>query len=248
MTTPAHYEQDPRKQSPDKNYDADPRWDAVDTYTIERLHPSSRPNNDSVTSALVESKKAGLPPISAGPVQAKFLSMMCTVGAVEHALEVGTLGGYTAVWLLSQNPGMRLTTIEYDTHNVDVARANIERAGVADRCEVIHGDGMEVLPRLKEEIQAGKREKFGLVFIDADKKNAPNYFDLSVGMCRSRALIAVDNMVFWGTLVDMNITMDSVKGNRETVERAGKDSRVEAVVVQTVEGKSYDGCLWAVVL
>ena len=247
MTTKGPYEEDPRKHAPDKNYDPDPRWQAVDDYTLERLHPSSRPNNAALTSALTESKKAGLPPISAGPVQAKFLSMMCTVGAVEHALEVGTLGGYTAVWLLTQNPGLRLTTIEFDAHNVEVARANIQAAGVADRCEVIQGDGMEVLPRLKEGIQAGKRDKFGLVFIDADKKNAPNYFDLAVDMCRSRALIAVDNMVFWGTLVDMNLTMDSVKGNRETVERAGKNSKVEAVVVQTVEGHMYDACLWAVV-
>lgn len=162
---------------------------------------------------------------------------------VRHALELGTLGGYAAVWLATENPTMTVTSIEFNPHHADVARANIRAAGVADRVNVICGAGMDVLPRLYAEIEAGEREKFGFTFIDADKLNNYNYFDWAVKMSLPRACICVDNIVSLGKLAmeEEAVDNDMVRGGRECVERVGADERVEATVLQTVGEKMYDG-------
>jgi predicted O-methyltransferase YrrM len=223
-----------------------PLWEAVDAYTIPRTHPSSRPNTAVLHKTLLESKAAGLPDISAPPAQAKLMALMCRMKGVTHALEVGTLGAYTAIWLASENPQLRLTTVEYSPHHLEVALKNIESAGLSDRIELIHGSGVEVLTRLKEEVLAGKRPPFGFTFIDADKPNNWNYFDLSVGMSEPKAIIVVDNVVFSGKIANLDDTSPRLLGAREVIEKAGKDPRVDSVVIQTVSEKSYDGSLWAV--
>jgi len=225
-----------------------PTWSAIDAYAIPHTHPTSRPNAAPLQQALEASQAAGLPDISASPAQAKFLSLLCRAARVSRALEVGTLGGYTAIWLTTQNPGLRLTTVEVDAHHAAVARENMARAGVTDRVEVLEGKGVEVLPRLRAEIDEGKRERFGLVFIDADKPNNWNYFDIAVGgLVGSGAIVCVDNVVRKGKLADADSTDPRVVASRELVEKAGRDPRVDSVVVQTVDEKGYDGCLWAVV-
>ncbi|KAK0616122.1 S-adenosyl-L-methionine-dependent methyltransferase [Bombardia bombarda] len=225
----------------------DPLWAAVDAYVMPHSHPSSRPNTAALQHALTASKAAGLPDISAPPAQAKFLALQCRLLGVTHALEVGTLGGYTAIWLASENPQLHVTTVEYNPHNADVARGNIEFAGLSDRIDVILGAGLDVLASLKEEVLTGKRPPFGFTFIDADKPNSWNYFSLAVDMSKPKAAICVDNVVCGGKIADPENDHPRILGGRNVIEKAGKDPRVDSVVLQTVGEKNYDGQLWAVV-
>ncbi|KAL8833016.1 MAG: hypothetical protein Q9170_004562 [Blastenia crenularia] len=168
---------------------------------------------------------------------------------VTHSLEVGTLGGYSAIWLLTENPQLHATTIEFDPHHAKVAQQNFEAAGVADRVELLVGAGMDILPNLLKRVEGGKRERFGFTFIDADKGNNWNYFDYAAKMSKPRACIVVDNVVAKGKLADEKAAEDRmmIKGAREVVERVGKDERVDATVLQTVSDKDYDGFLIAMV-
>lgn len=232
-------------------YEKDDRWVAVDNYTQSHLHPPTSSNHAALTAALEHSVASGLPDIATYPVFSKLMALQCRSGNVKHALEVGTLGGYTAIWLASMNPDLHVTAIEVDPKHVKVARENIERAGVSDRVEVILGSGLDVLPRLLKEIQEGTRPRFGFTYIDADKKNNWTYFDLAVESSLQNASIYVDNIVSRGQLVSEKHIHDddtSVPGARKLIENVGKDSRVEAVVQQTVAEKTYDGFLMAVVL
>jgi len=226
----------------------DPRWQAVDDYTLEHLQ-SQRPNQPLLNAAFKNSLDQGLPPIASSPVFGKMLSLQCRIGHVTHALEVGTLGGYTSIWMATTNPGLKVTTVEIDPHHAKVARENCEKAGVSDRVEIILGAGLDVLPKLKSEIEAGTRPQFGLTYIDADKLNNWAYFEIAVEMSRIGGCIFVDNMVKGGKLVDEKFKEKvMVAGARKVIEGVGKDKRVEAVVMQTVCQKTYDGYLMAVVV
>lgn len=221
---------------------------AVDAYTFPKLHPTSRPNSRALEDTLTASRAAGLPPYMLAPAQGKFLALHCRASNVTHALEVGTLGGYSAIWIASENPQLRLTTIEYNPRHVDVARKNIERAGLADRVEVVHGAGVDVLARLGDDISQGRRPKFDFVFIDADKPNNWNYFRLAKNLVRPNSIICVDNIVGRnGELADRSDRHSDVQGSRKAVINAGKEPDVNAVVIQTLTEKSSDGWLWAVV-
>ncbi|RMZ77743.1 hypothetical protein DV737_g4190, partial [Chaetothyriales sp. CBS 132003] len=224
-----------------------PRWAAVDSYSLSHSHPASRPNASVLQDTLKSSETAGLPSIALSVAQGKFLALHCRAAGVTHALEVGTLGGYSAIWVASENPQLKVTTVEYNQHHVEVARENIKHAGLADRIEVIHGAGLDVLTRLREEVQAGTRPRFGFVFIDADKVNNWRYFQLAKDMIKPNSVICVDNIVRFGRLVDATDSDASVQGSREVVEKAGKEPGVDSVVLQTVGEKGYDGWLWAVI-
>lgn len=233
-------------------YEHDARWSSVDAYTQSHLHPPSSRNNHAVlSSALEHSMACGLPDIATQPVFSKLMALQCRVGNVQLALEVGTLGGYTSIWLATLNPQLHVTSVEVDAKHAQVARENIERAGVSDRVDVVVGAGLDVLPRLLNEIQAGDRQPFGFTYIDADKQNNWAYFDMAVGMSKPGACIYVDNIVRMGLLVSEKHIKDGEKGvmgARKLVENVGKDGRVDAVVQQTVAEKTYDGFLMAVVL
>jgi len=168
---------------------------------------------------------------------------------VKHSLEFGTLGGYSAIWLATENPDLRITTFENDVHHATVSRQNFEAAGVGDRIELIIGPALDALPKLYEQIQSGRRPRFGFTFIDADKGNNYNYLDWAVEMSLPNACICVDNVVVKGKLAAAELaqTDEMVKGGRDVVERVGRDERVDATVVQTVGEKEYDGFLMAVV-
>lgn len=227
----------------------DDRWSAVDAYTISHLHPSSRSNSKTLVHSLENSLDQGLPDISNNPTLGKFIALQCQIGQVTHALEIGTLGGYTSIWIATQNPQVHVTTIEISPEHARVARENIEHAGVSDRVEVIIGPGLDVLEDLKKDVRDGRREKFEFVFIDADKINYLNYFNASVDMCEKGSCIVVDNMVKSGAVaIDKEDNPDSIVGPRMLIEAAGKDKRVDALVMQIVSEKTYDGFLVAVVL
>ncbi|KAL9132345.1 MAG: hypothetical protein Q9175_006487, partial [Cornicularia normoerica] len=175
-------------------HETDTRWTSIDAYTMSHLHSPSRPNHAALTRTLQVCDDSGLPNIGCPSPHGKFFALQCRMLGVKHALELGTLGGYSAIWLATENPAMTVTSIEFDPKHACVARENISAAGVADRVNVILGAGMDVLPTLHEEIESGKREKFGFTFIDADKLNNYNYFDWAVKMSVPRACICVDNI------------------------------------------------------
>ncbi|KAI9737561.1 MAG: hypothetical protein M1834_009716 [Cirrosporium novae-zelandiae] len=230
-------------------YEQDPRWVAVDDYTFSNLHPSTRPNTEALRHALVNARDQGLPDIATNPMQGKFISLQCRLVGAKHALEVGTLGGYGSIWLATENPGLHITTIEMDPKRAEVARKNIAFAGVGDRVEVIVGVALEVLLKLEAEIQEGTREPFGFTYIDADASNNWAYFDLAAKMSNVGACICVDNVVCQGKLVAEEFRNNPrVQGIRKVVEEVGKDTRVDAVVIQTVGEKDYDGFLMAMVV
>ncbi|KUJ18748.1 O-methyltransferase-like protein family 3 [Mollisia scopiformis] len=232
----------------DPEFTTNPLWAAVNEYTMSHLHPSSRPNGAVLDSTLESIKSNGTPSGSTGTVQSKFLELQCRILKIKHVLEIGTLGGYTSIRIATENPRCHVTSIEVSEKHAAVARENITKAGVADRVEVLVGPALEILPTLLADIEAGKRERFGLTYIDADKLNSVNYFDFGVKMGYSGGLVVVDNMVSRGNLVvEDKRDHEHVKGGRLVVETVGKDTRVDAVVMQTVAKKNYDGFLFAAI-
>ncbi|KAJ6104361.1 hypothetical protein N7523_010681 [Penicillium sp. IBT 18751x] len=223
------------------------RWNEVDTYSMAHSHPASRPNTQALQETLAASDASALPRYALSAPQAKFLALHIRTAGVTHALEVGTLGGYAAIWMASENPQLHVTSIERNAHHAAVARRNIAQAGLAARIEVIQGSALDMLPRLREEVQRGDRPRFGFVLIDADKVNNWVYFQVARDMVSPHAVICVDNVVRDGELVDGDDVDPSVRGSREVVEKVGSMSGVDSVVMQMVGEKGYDGWLWAVV-
>lgn len=230
-----------------QSHEHDPRWTTVDEYAVPLLHTSKHlPAQSSLDHALATSKNEGLPDIAVSASQGKLLQLQARSIRAKNILEVGTLGGYSTIWLANATPNSKVVSVEVDEHHAKVARANIANAGVPDRVEVHLGAGIEILPKLVEEVKAGKREKFQFVFIDADKENNWNYVDIALGMVESGGVIIVDNVVRKGQLAH-NVDDPRVQGARRVVENIGKDDRLEGVVIQTVGDKNYDGFLFAVV-
>ncbi|KAK4443816.1 O-methyltransferase-domain-containing protein [Podospora aff. communis PSN243] len=222
-------------------------WTTVDTYTLSHTHPPSRPNSSLLASTLSTSHASGLPDIAASRAQAKFLSLFLRATNTTSALEIGTLGGFTSIFLASENPQLRVTTIEVNPEHAEVAKRNIAAAGLSDRIDVILGAGVDVLAGIRQDVDTGKKEKFGFVFIDADKENNWNYFDVAAGIVKSKGVVVVDNVVRGGKVADEGATDSRILGARRVIEEVGRDGRVDSVVLQTVGEKGYDGWLWAVV-
>ncbi|KAK7631905.1 O-methyltransferase-like protein family 3, partial [Phyllosticta citricarpa] len=220
----------------------DPAWISVDAYTFSHLHPDTRPNSAVLDQALRQSAREGLPPIHSSRSLGKFLALQCRVGRVKHALDVGTLGGYSAIWMASENPGLRVTSLEFSPKHAEVARKNIEAAGVADRVDVRVGPAVDLLPVIAKDIEAGRLDKIGFTFIDADKANNYTYADWAIRLGYPGASILVDNVVHHGEVLDEELARhwDHVGGARDVIERIGRDDRVEAVVLRVVGERSYD--------
>ncbi|KAK8169276.1 O-methyltransferase-like protein family 3 [Phyllosticta citrichinensis] len=227
----------------------DPTWINVDAYTFGHLHPASRPNSAALEQTLKQSYREGLPPIHSSRPLGKFLALQCRIGGVKHALDVGTLGGYSAIWMATENPGLRVTSLEFSPKHVAVARRNIEAAGVADRVDVRVGPAVDTLPAIAREIDAGTLDRVGFTFIDADKLNNYTYAEWAVRLGYPGASIVVDNVVHHGEVLDEELARgwEHVGGARDVIERIGRDDRVEAVVLQVVGERNYDGFLMAVV-
>jgi predicted O-methyltransferase YrrM len=216
------------------------RWTAVDQYFTDLLVPP----DSALEEALRASAAAELPAISVTPNLGKLLMLLAQVHGARNILEIGTLGGYSTIWLARALPkGGRLITLEAEKKHADVARANIARAGLADVVEVIVGRAVDTLPRLEAE----GRGPFDLIFIDADKPSNPDYFAWSLKLSRRGSLIIIDNVVRDGTVIDAASDDPSVQGVRRMNEMLAAERRVSATAIQTVGSKGYDGFAIALV-
>lgn len=214
----------------------DSGWAAVDDYVEgQLLQPDA-----ALDAALWESVSAGLPEIAVAPVQGKLLMLMARMVGARRILEVGTLGGYSTIWLARALPeGGELVTLELEEHHAAVARENIARAGLADRVTVIAGPALDSLDMLTG--------PFDFVFIDADKQNNAAYVDHAIRLSRPGTAIVVDNVVREGGLLDAASSDERIVGTRALFEMVSAHPRLDATAVQTVGGKKWDGFLLAIV-
>lgn len=218
----------------------EPLWDQVDAYLTETFVP----RDESFAAALAESERAGLPAIQVSPPQGRLLELLARSLRARAILEIGTLGGYSTLWLArGLAPGGRILTLELDPKHAEVARRNFARAGRSGVIELKLGAALETLPRLVAE-QAGP---FDLVFVDADKASLPDYFGWALRLSRPGTLIVVDNVVREGDIVDPKHPDAAVQGVRRMNERIAAEPRVSATVLQTVGGKGYDGLAFVLV-
>ena len=211
-------------------------WNAVDDYFTERLLGDDP--DDALTAALRDSDAAGLPPIAVSPLQGKLLQLLARIQGARRVLEIGTLGGYSTIWLGRALPADgHLVTLEYDPRHAEVAVRNIARAGLAEQVEVRVGPALESLPKLADE----QPPPFDLVFIDADKANNPHYVEWALRLTAAGSLIVLDNVVRGGRVADPDNSDADVLGTRAALEMFGTHPRLDATAVQTVGVKDHDG-------
>jgi predicted O-methyltransferase YrrM len=208
-------------------------WAAVDAYIDTELVRSDA----ALEAALDASRAAGLPAIQVAPNQGKFLALLARIRGARKILELGTLGGYSTIWLARALPADgRLITLELEPRHAQVARINLERAGLTN-VEIRVGRALDSLPQLAAE-GAGP---FDFVFIDADKANIAEYFTWSLRLARPGSVIVVDNVVRKGAVIDANSTDANVRGVRRFNEQLAATPGVSATTLQTVGSKGYDG-------
>jgi len=197
-----------------------------------------------LNSAVESVDSAGLPQHSVSGNEGKLLHLLARLQRARTILEIGTLGAYSTIWLARSLPNDgQLITVEVNLDHAEVARANIERAGLAELVELREGHGLEILEQLSNE----KKGPFDLIFIDADKRNNPQYFEWSLRLSRQNTLIIVDNVVRGGDVIDPQSNDASIRGVRELFEKLSSDSRVSATAIQTVGSKGHDGFILAIV-
>lgn len=215
-------------------------WTNVDAYIEDQLIRTE----PALSEAIAASEAAELPSIAVSPCQGKLLMLMAKMCGAKRILELGTLGGYSTIWLArGLAPGGEVVTLESNPKHAEVARANIFRAGLAEMVEVRIGAALELLPR----IQAEPGEPFDLTFIDADKEHMAEYFAWAVRLSRPGSVIIADNVVRDGEVIDVESTDARVRGVRAFFEAARAEPRVTVTAIQTVGVKGYDGFALALV-
>jgi predicted O-methyltransferase YrrM len=215
-------------------------WNAVDAYIVDRLLPPD-PVLDAVMAA---NAAAGLPAIDVSPAQGKLLYLLARMSGARRILEIGTLGGYSTIWLARAVPaGGQVVTLEAMANHAEVARANFARAGLADRIDLRLGNALDSLPVIAAE--AG--EPFDLVFLDADKQNNPAYLAWALKLARPGTVIIADNVVREGEIIDATSTDGSIRGVRRFFDMLAEEPRLTATAIQTVGGKGWDGFAFAIV-
>ena len=213
-------------------------WTAVDEYFSALLLPL-----DPVLDATQRSAAdAGLPPISVSAPQGKFLHLLARIAGARRVLEIGTLAGYSTIWMARALPkDGRLVTLEFDPAHAEVARANIARAGLDAIVELRVGAAIDTLPALAAE------GPFDLIFIDADKPSTPEYFRWAIKLSRPGSVIVVDNVVRGGDIIDASGKNQDAEGMRRFFDLLAAEPRVSGTAIQTVGAKGYDGFAIAVV-
>lgn len=215
-------------------------WEAIDLYFEKHLHTS-----DSVMEAILRNnEKAALPAMDVSASQGKLLYLLAQLKGAKSILEIGTLGGYSTVWLAKALPeDGRLVTLEYESSHARVARENIKTAGLENKIEVIEGAALDSLPALKKRNSLS----FDFIFIDADKKNNSNYLKWALELAVPGAVIIIDNVVRKGSILDENAQDPSTTGVREVVGLMSKEPRIDSTAIQTVGSKGYDGFILGIV-
>jgi len=213
------------------------QWTLVDDYIADTVVAS----DDALERALEDSEKAGLPPISVTPAQGKLLFLLARMRGARTVLEIGTLGGYSTIWLgRAVAPEGRVITLEIDPHHADVARKNIDRAGLRTVVDIRLGRALDTIKTLSG--------PFDFFFIDADKQVIPDYFRAALQLSRSGSVIVVDNVVRKGELANASSEDENVRGVRRLHDLIAKEKRASATTIQTVGSKGYDGFTLAVVI
>jgi predicted O-methyltransferase YrrM len=217
------------------------KWSEVDGF-IADLFINPDPALDA---ALKASQKAGLPAIEVSPSQGKLLMLLAKMASARRILEIGTLGGYSTIWLARALPdGGRLITLEANEKHAEIARKNLAKAGLADKVEVRVGPALDTLPKLAKEGGG----PFDFAFIDADKTNNSAYFDWALRLSRKGSVIITDNVVRWGAITDAANKDPRIKGTRDFMEVVARERRVSATAIQTVGVKGHDGFAIALVV
>jgi predicted O-methyltransferase YrrM len=217
------------------------QWTAVDHYITDKLHAPDA----ALETAMKANAAAGLPAIDVSPNQGKLLHLLALAKGARRILEIGTLGGYSTIWLARALPaGGRLVTLEVEPKHAAVAQGNLDRAGLSGVAEIRVGPAAESLARLVKEDAA----PFDLIFIDADKESMPGYLESSLKLSKRGTLIIADNVVREGVILDAANTDPAVKGVRSMFTMMGAEPRLSATAIQTVGVKGYDGFALAVVV
>jgi predicted O-methyltransferase YrrM len=216
-------------------------WTAVDQY----INATLIPRDPVLEAALHASAEAGLPPIQVSPPQGKLLHLLARSQGARHILEIGTLGGYSSIWLArALPPDGRLLTLEANAKHAEVARSNFARAGLAGFIELRLGQALHTLSQLATEA----RGSFDFIFIDANKSTMAEYFEWALKLSRRGTMIIADNVIRDGAVIDAASKDADVQGVRRFNEQLAREARVSATEIQTVGSKGYDGFALALVL
>ena len=209
-------------------------WGRVDEYIVDRLVEEDA----SLEAALAANAAAGLPAMDVSAAQGKFLNLMVRITGAKRVLELGTLGGYSTIWMAKALPADgQLVTLEYDPGHATVARQNIDNAGVGDRVTIHVGAAVETLPL----VAAQSPEPFDFIFIDADKPSNPIYLDWAIKLSRPGTVIILDNVIRDGKVLDPDSTDPRVTGTRAAYDLIGAHPRLAATALKTVGAKGWDG-------
>lgn len=215
-------------------------WSDVDRWFSEQLGA----DDPTFTRALARNSEAGLPPWDVSANQGRFLMLLARMAGARRVLEVGTLGGYSTLWLArAVGERGRVVTLEIDAHRAAVARENVQDAHFGERVEVRVGAAADTMDAMLHDGEP----PFDFFFVDADKKNNPRYFDAALALSRPGSVIVIDNVVRGGAVLDDTSSDESVRGTRALVERLANEPRVTASALQTVGNKGWDGFILALV-
>jgi len=207
-------------------------WKNVDQYFMEKLIPQ----DNELADVLIANKTAGLPAIDVSPAQGKFLYLLTKLKGAQNVLEIGTLGGYSAIWFAKALPeDGKVYTLEAEPSHAEIAEKNISHAGYGHKVEVIVGSALDTLPSLQEVAP------FDVIFIDADKPNNPHYLKWALALSKTDTVIIADNVVRNGEVTNQTSKDASVQGVRAFMDILEQEKRIEATAVQTVGTKGYDG-------
>ncbi len=216
-------------------------WTQVDNYFGDLLAPA----DEKLEAAIAANQRAGLPAIDVSRLQGKFLHLLARISGARRILEIGTLGGYSTIWMARALPeGGRIVTLELNPHHAEIARANLLNAGLLDRVDLRVGRAINLLPALENSADA----PFDLIFIDADKPSNPTYLQWALKLSRPGTAIVCDNVVREGKVTQAESAEPDVQGTRRFTELVAAEPRLSATVLQTVGVKGYDGFALAVVL
>lgn len=212
------------------------KWAQVDAWFSEKLAPE----DSDLKYALANNSDQGLPTHDVSSLQGKMLAIFMQMSRAVRVLEIGTLGGYSTIWMAKALPPHgSITTIEFNEHHAEVASQNLNKAGLAERVTLHRGAALGVLPTLDA--------PFDLIFIDADKVNNPHYLEWAIRLSKPGTVIIGDNTVRGGNVIDSSSEDPNVIGLRKFVEMISEDERLEATAVQTVGEKGWDGFVIAIV-